>query len=73
MLGTEMVVVLLLHCAKHCPEIVGVQYYIAYCLLTLIFVPPLLVQNITINDGWYISFGTRELFFCTIGPASYKT
>ena len=29
-LGTRMVVVLLLHCAKHCPEIVGVRYYVAY-------------------------------------------
>ena len=60
MLGTGMVVVLILHCARHCLEIVGVRYYIAYCLLTLIFVSPLLVQNITINDGWYTSFGPRE-------------
>ena len=30
MLGTATVVVLLLHCARQCPEIVGVLYQVAY-------------------------------------------
>ena len=30
MLGTGMVVVLLLHSVRHCPEIVGVGYYVIY-------------------------------------------
>ena len=37
MLGTETLGVLLLHCAKHCLEIDGVQYYVAYSTALKIF------------------------------------
>ena len=34
-LGTGMVMVLLLHCARHCPNIVGVRYYVIYSTINL--------------------------------------